>query len=213
MCPHQRTPIRQLGEDHSTDRWRDYRAILPPEEYDETRLLKMLTDPGFPEAPEGSSLPWVPLHAWRALAQMRSVAAIEPVLHLAEGDYYQQAHDDFAKLSAEIGSAAIRPLATILSDHDRSEVSRTLAATGLGAIGHSLSGQARASIVDLLMEQIRGNDESDGWVNGAAAEALMTMEEHSVGSEVLKIYDEGRIQLGMIRSAALTRFFGREQTE
>jgi len=212
MCSDKRkkVPIREIGEDHSIDLWKDYQAILPLEEYDETFLLKMLTDDSFSEAVEGSPLPWVPLHAWRALGQMRSLAAIEAVLSLTESDYDQHVYDDFAKLSAHIGNDAIELLIAILADHSRSETCRTLAAKGLGAIGRSSSGPARTDIVESLMNQIRQNDRSDGWVNGAAAEALMTMEERSVGPEVLRMYDEGRIQIGMVRSAELTKFFGRQ---
>jgi hypothetical protein len=203
-------PIRELGEDYSTDEWKEYRAILPPQEYAEEHLLQLLMDESFSEAPEGSPLPWVPLHAWRALAQLGSVAAIEPVLRLAEGDEYPQAYDDFAKLSARIGNRAAEPLASILADKTRSETSRTLAAAGLGEIGRSAPGPARTAIVESLMSQIRNNGQEDGWVNGAAAEALVTMGEQSVGPEVLRLYDEGRIQIGVIRSAEVEKFFGRQ---
>jgi HEAT repeat protein len=204
----EKVPIREIGEVYTTDEWKDYQEILPQEEYDEAFLLNTLTDNNLLEAPEESPLPWVPLHAWRALGQMRSLTAIEPVLRLAEGSV-QQAYNDFANLSACIGDKAIEPLVAILNDDTRSEITRSLAAEGLGAIGRSSSGPARARIVESLMDQIRQNDGSDGWVNGAAAEALMMMEERSVGPEVLKMYDEGRIQIGMVRSAELTRFFSR----
>ena len=208
----EKIPIRQIGKDFTTNDWKDYHAILPHEEYDEAYLLRMLTDDSFPEAPEGSSLPWVPLHAWRALGQMGSLSVLEPVLSLAEGDFYQQAYNDFPRLSALIGANAVEPLIAILADRSRSDTSRTLAAKGLGEIGRSSQGETRARIVESLMNQIRQNDGSDGWVNGMAAGALVTMAERSVGPEVLKMYEEGRIQ-GGIRPEVLFQFFGAQRTD
>ena len=43
--------IRNLGADDSVDRWKDYRSILPPQEYDESSLLDLVTDDSFAAAP------------------------------------------------------------------------------------------------------------------------------------------------------------------
>ena len=171
---HRRIPIRELGEEDSTASWKNYGAVLPPDEYDEAYLLSLLCDPSFAEEPK--PLSWVPLHAWRALAQLHSMAAIEPTLRLAEGDSYQQAYDDFEQLSAEIGEAAITPLTTILTDRLRPRVSRILAAQGLGAIARSASGATRANIVETLREQTR-NIRDAAAVNNAAAHALLAIGE------------------------------------
>jgi len=202
-------PIRELGEDHSVSAWKDYRAILPAEEFDESTLLDLLADDSFADAPDGP-LPWVPLHAWRALGQMGSVAVIEPVLRFADSDLYPHAYDDFEKLSEQLGESAIDPLIRILEDRTRSETSRTLAAKGLGVVGRPAAGAARQRVVDALMNQIRRNA-SDGWVNGMSAEALMAMGERSVGAEVLKMQDEGRLRLGFDRAAVVAEFFGQSQ--
>jgi hypothetical protein len=202
---HGAVSIRSLGADDSVDRWRDYRSILPPQEYDESYLLDLVNDT-FAAAPADGPLIWVPLHAWRALGQMGSRSVLEPVLRLAEGDDYPHAYDDFAQLSALIGEPAIDPLIAILRDRSRSELHRTLAAKGLGAIGRGSTGETRRAIVESLMNQMR-NQPQDGWVNGAAAAALIAMDERSVGPEVLKMYKEGRIQ-GVVEEAEVTGHFG-----
>lgn len=200
------TSIRELGEVFDVQPWLDYRAVLSADEYRESYLLSLLNDESFAHAPEGSPLPWVPLHAWRALGQMRSLALIDPVLRLAEDDAYIHAYSDFEKLSAEIGEPAIDPLIAILTDQTRSVCSRTLSAVGLGAIGRSAAGATRTRIIEALMDQIR-NHATDGWVNGAATGALIAMQEQAVGPEVLRMYKQGQIQ-GSVRKDDLIAFFG-----
>lgn len=179
--------------------------MLPSSEYNENFLLKMLNDRSFKDVSDGPLL-WVPLHAWRALAQMGSVSVIEPVLKLADEDDIPHAAFDFDRLCARLGEPAIEPLATVLADRARSETSRTLATQGLGAIGKSCTGATRARIVDALMNQVR-NHPGDGWVNGAAAAALIVMDERSVAPELQRMYREGRLR-GPVREQELIAWFG-----
>ncbi|HEX7842081.1 MAG TPA: hypothetical protein VF469_31635 [Kofleriaceae bacterium] len=116
------------------------------------------------------------------------------------------AYADFAKFSAEIGESAIAPLQAILADRSRPELHRILAAKGLGGIGRYTTGATRAGIVALLLDQIRHNP-GDGWINGTAVAALIAMDERAAGPEVLRMYQEGRIQ-GGIRGEELTSYFG-----
>ena len=201
----EKVSLLELGENYSSEEWINYQRVLPAEEYEEAHLLKVLTN-DFDSSPDTSPLLWAPLHACRALAQMHALSVIDPMLRLAENDYYPQASEEFARISSEIGDVAIEPIAAFLSDHARSEKSRTLAAQGLGAIGRSSTGATRERIIESLMNQIRINAK-DGWVNGAAASALITMEASAAGPEVLRMYKEGRIQ-GFIRGEELTQYFG-----
>lgn len=203
---HRTIPIRELGEDFSIDDWKDYRSILPAEELDEAYLLARLGDESPGDVPEDSPLPWVPMHAWRALAQLHAPSVIEPVMRRADDPDYGQAYTDFTKLSAEIGEPAIAPLQAILADRSRPEPHRILAAKGLGGIGRRAMGATRAAIVASLLDQIRNNP-GDGWINGTAVAALIAMDERAAGPEVLRMYKEGRIQ-GGIRGEELTSYFG-----
>jgi HEAT repeat protein len=200
-------PIRELGQDFSVHDWKDYRSVLPPEELDEAYLLALLSDESFNDEPTESPLPWVPLHAWRALAQLHATSAIEPMVRIASSPDDSHAYGDFTKFSAEIGESAIAPLQAILADRSRPELQRTVAAKGLGGIGCQATGATRAGIVESLMDQIRNNP-GDGWINGTAVAALVAMDERTVGPEVLQMYKEGRIQGGGIRGAEITGYFG-----
>ena len=204
---HRTIPIREIGEDFSIHDWKDYRSILPAEELDEAYLLARVDDHVSDDVPEDSPLPWVPMHAWRALAQLHAPSVIEPVMRRAEGPDDQQAYTDFSKLSAEIGEPAIAPLQAILADRSRPESYRTLAAMGLGGVGRQATGATRAGIVESLLDQIRNNP-GDGWINGTAVASLIAMDERAAGPEVLRMLKEGRIQGGAGGDHVITNYFG-----
>ena len=60
-------------------RWRDYHTLGLTEDH-VAELIQMATD----EALNHSDAVWAPLHAWRAIGQIRATEAIEPLLRLTE---------------------------------------------------------------------------------------------------------------------------------
>ncbi|MCX5758332.1 MAG: DUF1186 domain-containing protein, partial [Candidatus Hydrogenedentes bacterium] len=81
---------------------------------------------------------WAPVHAWRALAQLRAEVAIDPIIRMFR--YGDERHDDvmtedFPKVLAFIGPAAIPPLEAYLNDTGNGDWSRTLATRGLAEMG------------------------------------------------------------------------------
>src|SRR5918911_179978 len=60
--------------------WRDYRALgLGPEHVPDP--VRMVGDSRLNGADSESSEVWAPLHAWRALGQLRAPEAVGPLLH------------------------------------------------------------------------------------------------------------------------------------
>jgi hypothetical protein len=204
-----RRSIEGLGPDYSTGEWIDYGSVLPPSEYREAFLLERLAQAKRYEEADGEALPWVPVHAWRALGQMGRTSVLEPVLALAEAGH-QYAFDDFPRLAGQIGEVAIDYLVRTMTDRHASETTRILAGRGLGTIGRVAVPPGRRRIVEALMTQIR-NDADAAWLNGFAAEALMAMDERSVGAEVLRLRSAGHIDMGIPRDAELMRFFSHEE--
>jgi len=90
-------------------------------------LIRMATDLDLHRAESGTSDVWAPIHAMRALGQLRAERAIEPLMGLLEDmerfeDYYY--HPEFSHVVGEIGSAAIPPLQHYLADARRGKWSR-----------------------------------------------------------------------------------------
>src|SRR5688500_14994100 len=63
--------------------WPDYRN-LGLEERHVPALIRMATDPVLYAGAERDPARWAPVHAWRALGQLRATAAAEPLLALLE---------------------------------------------------------------------------------------------------------------------------------
>ena len=63
-------------------------------EADIAELIRMATDERLNNADGNSPEVWAPVHAWRTLAQLRAVVAVEPLLGLL-GKEYEWVEIDF----------------------------------------------------------------------------------------------------------------------
>ena len=118
---HYPPPVDQLltlGDARNMTRWPDYVAIgLGPEHIPD--LIRMATDEDLNTADSESLEVWAPLHAWRALGQLRAESAVEPLLDLLHR--VDDNHDDWVgreipQVMGMIGPAAIPALAACVSD-------------------------------------------------------------------------------------------------
>jgi hypothetical protein len=130
--------LLSLGEPRRNDS-QDYAAlgILADTVPD---LIRMATDERLNNGPQKSPLVWAPVHAWRALAQLRAPEAIAPLLAL-----FQRADDfedewvqsDLPEALALIGAPVIGPTSNYLTDVNHGEWARVTAADTLGHIGQA----------------------------------------------------------------------------
>ena len=93
-------PVRQLlsiGETHSYDpaEWPDYCARFALGHEHIGDLIRMACDAGLNQADSSSNEVWAPMHAWRALGQLRAEEAVLPLLALLRA-----AEDDEAAFHA-----------------------------------------------------------------------------------------------------------------
>src|SRR5688572_18675993 len=122
---------------------------------DEAFLFRVLTEESWEECFDSPSAgtQYMPVHAWRALGQMRPVAVLEPMLRIGDSDI-QHAYDDVPTVCAMIGEPAIEPLILAMRDRSRTETARTMATIGLGHIGRAAASPNRTRIVTALLDQI-----------------------------------------------------------
>src|SRR5437868_4322041 len=95
--------------------WPDYRSLgLGPE--DVPALVRMVRDPALNGADSESKEVWAPLHAWRALGQLRAAEAVGPLLKqldaCANDDW---CHEELPVVLGMIGPAALPALADYLA--------------------------------------------------------------------------------------------------
>lgn len=107
------------------------------------------------ERPEDDVL-YAPVHAWRALGQLRAVEAVEPLLAMQEAmdegnsDWYLE---EFHEVFGWIGPPAIPAVAAYLADLQYGEYPRTSAANGLSEIAKRHP-ETRAQVVEILTRQL-----------------------------------------------------------
>ena len=106
---------------------------------------------------------WAPVHAWRALAQLRAVEAVEPLLTLQTtlADTADEQHMyDFPVVFGMIGPPAIPALAAYLHNSENPKFARITAADGLCNVGLRYPA-ARGEALAPLAGQLAGFEEND----------------------------------------------------
>jgi hypothetical protein len=151
--------LLELGEEGVTRPWMDYLELgLGPDHVPD--LVRLATDEQFDQGDDEGSELWAPVHAWRALGQLRAEAAVEPLLELAdrleEDDYAQS---ELGIVLGMIGPAALPALARVVTDVEANPWVRTIAVSGLDELAKG-DESARGVVVPVLlaaMEKWEGN--------------------------------------------------------
>jgi hypothetical protein len=118
---------------------------------------------------------WAPLHAWRALGQLRAEASVAPLLAFlktAEGD--EAVGQDFPMVFGMIGSAAIPHIAGFLSGRSNPRFPVCTAIEGLKEIAERHP-ECRAECVSILARTLEWHTEADQVINGFAVSALIDL--------------------------------------
>src|SRR5262245_2929410 len=121
---------------------------------------------------------WAPLHAWRALGQLRAEAAVRPLvgyLRSMDESYDDYALEELPDVFGQIGPSAIPPLATYLADAALGTYVRGAAASGLTDIARQHP-QARAGCVGLLSQQLSRADPEEVELNGVIVGSLLDLQ-------------------------------------
>ncbi|HEU0078132.1 MAG TPA: hypothetical protein VFQ76_10815, partial [Longimicrobiaceae bacterium] len=164
-----------LGQPRSMrlEGWDDYRALGFGEEH-LAELLRMAADPELLWADSDDVRVWAPVHAWRALGQLRAEAAVEPLLAVLDEDGSDWAKNDLPDVFGMIGPAAIPALARYLADADHEEWARVAAASGLKEIA-AAHPEARGEAVAPLLRQMGKWYRSPEVVNSFVMDSLVEL--------------------------------------
>jgi hypothetical protein len=121
---------------------------------------------------------YAPVHAWRALAQLGAVEAVQPLLEAQRmldemgDDWYLE---DFHLVFGLIGPPAIDKLAAFLADPSESEFPRTKAADGLAEIARRHP-DTRARVIQILTSVLGQHRLEDAELNGSIVGDLVELE-------------------------------------
>ena len=181
----------------SNRQWPDYRELGLTEE-NIPDLIRMATDFDLhnvhQESPEG----WAPLHAWRALAQLRAVEAARPVVHLFE----QLKHDDwipveFPVVFSMIGPETLPALERFLADDDVEESCRLSVPQCLVRIGQDHPG-SRDACVQVLVQQLETFETNGATLNGFLIASLIDLGAASAIGLIREAFSKNQVDLSVL---------------
>jgi len=162
--------LRKRGDAAGTGRWlkgdQDYVAEYALTSEHIPALISLATQWG--AASSDPDAIYGPVHAWRALGQLRAVEAVQPLLNIQDAldelgdDWYLE---EFHKVFGLIGPAAIEPLAAYLSDDSHGDFPRGSAANGLREIVRHFP-ETRARVVTILTAELARQQTDLGDLNG-----------------------------------------------
>jgi hypothetical protein len=214
-------PVKQLLElgKPPYEQKRDYIA-LGLSQADVPALVRIATDEWLHEGPPESPVVYAPVHAWRALVQLRAAEAIAPLVGLFRRT--DDAMDDWVsehlpKDLAEFGAAALEPLTAYLADATHGDWSRVAAAKAIGAIGKTHP-DTRLDCITRLSTQLERFAEQSETLNAflisplwdlKAVEALPVMERAfasgRVDESVQGDFEDVQIEFGLKTQRELPR--------
>jgi hypothetical protein len=174
--------------------WPDYRQYgIGSGDVDD--LIQLATDPVLHGALTESNDVWVPLHAWRALGQLRDSRAIEPLISafdaLCDDDW---ASEELPVVLGMMGERAIGPLSDFLVDSGHTEFARMIAAGALATIAERHPA-AKERVIAVLTQYLDNPDSSATGLNGSAVNALVDLEARSSIDTLRRLYRSGNVDL------------------
>ena len=134
-------PVHQLltlGKS-AIDQRCDY-AALGLARSDAPALIRMATDEQLHNGAQDSPVVWAPIHAWRALVQLRAEEGIAPLVNLfrrLDDEMDDWVSGNLTKDLAQFGAAALEPLTAFLANTAHGEWARMAAARAIGNVGEA----------------------------------------------------------------------------
>jgi hypothetical protein len=168
--------------------WPDYLQYgLRPEHLPD--LLALITDESLENAAPDSPEVWASLHAWRAIGQLRSPEAVEPLVglldELEDWDYW---NEEVPYSFGMIGPAALPALAAFFRDPSHKMYARVTAGHAIAAIGR-MHPEARAESVAILTEGLAAYAENDPSFNALVSTMLLDLEAVEALPVIKEVYD------------------------
>jgi hypothetical protein len=156
-------PVSELlnyGDCRNYKEWPNYVQELNLEDKHIPELIKMATDEELNQANSDSKEVWSPVHAWRALGQLKAISALEPLLGLLNNRDDDWISTDFPTLCCLIGVKSIPSLKKFLADSSNNFFARADAAQTLEAISHQHPETRETNIAAIAqqLEKFRDND-------------------------------------------------------
>ncbi len=188
-----------LGQPQGHDFTSDYHTLGIASEH-VPALLRMVADEDLHAAPGDSPLVWAPVHAWRALAELKAEAAIGPLLGLLYR--IDELDDDWVstevpRVLGELGGAALEPVTAYLANPAHREWARVAAAKALAEIGERHA-ELRADCVSRLSAQLEKCADQTETLNAFLVSPLLDLQAREALPVVERAFAAGRVDEAVV---------------
>jgi len=180
----------ELGEASRSRKWPDYLQYGFSEQ-DIPKLIELMLDDELNDAKSTSNEVWVPLHCWRAIGQIGSPKAIEPLITLF--DYLEDddwAFEELPVVMGMIGDTALDPLSEHLNEKIHNEYSRVMAADGILRIAIS-NPSAKKQSIGALVGYLEKADKQALALNSIVTGNLIDLKATEAIGTIRRIYEAG----------------------
>lgn len=191
------SPVDKLltfGDCRNFHEWPNYLALgLGQEHIDD--LIRMGMDAELNWADPDSLEVWAPIHAWRALGQLRAEAAIMPLV-----DFFNQVEPDdewapseLPEVMGMIGPAAIPALTAVIANPVQRKHPRTYAGDSLAEIGkqHPAS---REECIRSLVAGLQSFEQNERDLNGFFISNLLDLNAVEAAPVMERAFAAGRVE-------------------
>ena len=196
------------------DQWFDYVAAYGFTDEHIPDLIRLASEEDLNWQDEGEC--YAPIHAYRALGQLRAETAIQPLISLLEVDDSDWFMEDLPTVFGMIGPACIPALTRYLNHNEPSSWSKASAAGGLTKIAEFYPAH-RDECVQILTESLSRHQQHPPELNGMLVAKLLDLQATEAVNVIETAYKEGpmdemvcgtwpsvQIQLGLATEADFT---------
>ncbi len=189
-------PVKQLLslDEPRRDERTNY-AALGISSADVPDLIRMASDTLLHEGPDESPVVYAPVHAWRALGELRAPEAIAPLVQLlqrVDETLDDWLGEDVPRVLGDFGAAVIVPVAVYLADTTRGEWSRVIAAKTLRFVGKSHP-ELRNECVAVLNAQLERFAEQSETINAFLISPLIDLQAVESMPLIERAFASGRV--------------------
>lgn len=187
--------LLKLGAEPARRRtWPDYRN-LRLEDHHVPDLVRMATDPALHAAEEKSAAGWAPIHAWRALGQLRASAAAEPLLALLQREQDNLwVFEELPAVLGMIGPAALPGATLLLFDESRDEPLRAAAAGIILNVAHEHP-ERRDEAAGILAKQLEDWRDQSPQLNAYLVSYLVELNDTAAAPVMEAAFAAGRVDV------------------
>lgn len=192
--------LLSLGGDHAYESEHDYIGTCGLSVEHVPELIRMATDWELHWSDSDSTEVWAPTHAWRALGELRSVEAVEPILGLLNdldrGD--DEAYlEIMPRVIGRIGPAAIPILDAYLSDGSNRDYPRVSVADSLVQIARRHP-ESRDECVRALMDEAALPGRNDPTFNGFVICHLINLHAQEAAATIERAFQRGLVDESIV---------------